>query len=132
MFADSNLDKAAVSAAIAVFYNGVQTCTAGTRLIVENSIREKFVEMVVEKSRGWMPGNPIDPATTMGPMIDDAQLKIVADYVGIGQEEGASLVFGGDITEPFGGFKQSGNGRDKSMHAIDDYTEQKTTWIEFD
>ena len=222
VFADSNLEKAATFAAIAVFYNGGQTCTAGTRLIVEDSIRERFVEMVVEKSRGWMPGNPLDPATTMGPMIDAAQLQTVADYVDIGQEEGASLMFGGkqvmadsggcyheptvfdgvnndmqiaredifgpvlsvigfkdaadavrianesiyglagavwcnninvahkvaaavrvgtmginnyfggDITVPFGGFKQSGNGRDKSMHAFDDYTELKTTWIEFD
>jgi len=222
VFADANLDKAATMAAVAVFYNGGQTCTAGTRLIVEKSIREKFVEMVVEKSRGWMPGDPLDPATAMGPMIDAAQLKTVADYVAIGQEEGAALVaggrqvledsggcyieptvfdgvrnemriaqeeifgpvmsvigfedaaeavriandsiyglagavwsndintahrvaaavrvgtmginnyFGGDITVPFGGFKQSGNGRDKSMHAFDDYTELKTTWIEFD
>jgi acyl-CoA reductase-like NAD-dependent aldehyde dehydrogenase len=222
VFADSDLEKAATFAAIAVFYNGGQTCTAGTRLIVEESVREKFVEMVVAKSQDWMPGNPLDPATAMGPMIDAAQLKTVADYVGIGQEEGASLMFGGsqvladtggcyheptvfdgvdnsmriaqeeifgpvmsvigfkdaeeavaiandsiyglagavwnnnintahrvaaavrvgtmginnyfggDITVPFGGFKQSGNGRDKSMHAFDDYTELKTTWIEFD
>jgi acyl-CoA reductase-like NAD-dependent aldehyde dehydrogenase len=222
VFADSNLEKAATFAAIAVFYNGGQTCTAGTRLIVEDGIREKFVEMVVAKSQDWMPGDPLDPGTAMGPMIDAAQLKTVADYVGIGQEEGASLMFGGsqvladtggcyheptifdgvnnsmriaqeeifgpvmsvigfkdaeeavaiandsiyglagavwnnniniahkvaaavrvgtmginnyfggDITVPFGGFKQSGNGRDKSMHAFDDYTELKTTWIELD
>ncbi|MDA0681143.1 MAG: aldehyde dehydrogenase [Proteobacteria bacterium] len=222
VFADSNLEKAAMFAAIAVFYNGGQTCTAGTRLIVEESIREKFVEMVVAQSRKWMPGDPLDPSTAMGPMIDAAQLKTVADYVEIGQQEGASLMaggkqvmeesggsyyeptilddvnnnmrvaqeeifgpvmsvigfkdaeeavaiandsiyglagavwsnnintahrvaaavrvgtmginnyFGGDMTVPFGGFKQSGNGRDKSMHAFDDYTELKTTWIEFD
>ena len=222
VFADANLEKAAALAAVAVFWNGGQTCTAGTRLIVENSIRERFVEMVVAKSKGWMPGNPLDPKTTMGPMIDAAQLETVADYVGVGKAEGASLVFGGsqvmhdsggcyheptvfdgvsndmriareeifgpvmsvlgfdtadqavaiandsiyglagavwsndintahkvakavrvgtmginnyfggDITVPFGGFKQSGNGRDKSMHAFDDYTELKTTWIEFD
>lgn len=222
VFADSNLEKAAAFAAIAVFYNGGQTCTAGTRLIVEESIREKFVEMVVAKSQDWMPGDPLDPATSMGPMIDAAQLKTVADYVDIGREEGASVMsggnqvmtdsggsyheptifdgvnnsmriaqeeifgpvmsvigfkdaeeavaiandsiyglagavwsnnintahkvaaavrvgtmginnyFGGDMTVPFGGFKQSGNGRDKSMHAFDDYTELKTTWIEFD
>jgi len=222
VFADANLEKAATFAAIAVFYNGGQTCTAGTRLIVEESIREKFVEMVVAKSQNWMPGDPLDPATTMGPMIDAGQLHTVADYVDIGREEGASLVaggsqimadsggsyheptifdgvhnsmriaqeeifgpvmsvigfkdaeeavaiandsiyglagavwsnnintahrvaaavrvgtmginnyFGGDITVPFGGFKQSGNGRDKSIHAFDDYTELKTTWIEFD
>ena len=45
---------------------------------------------------------------------------------------GINNYFGGDITVPFGGFKQSGNGRDKSMHAFDDYTELKTTWIEVD
>jgi len=222
VFADADLKKAAAMAAIAVFYNGGQTCTAGTRLIVEDSIRERFIDMVIAKSRAWMPGDPLDPATAMGPMIDAAQLQNVADYVGIGEEEGASLMFGGsqvmqdtggcyfeptifdgvnnnmriareeifgpvlsvigfkdaaeavaiandsiyglagavwsnnintahkvaravrvgtmginnyfggDITVPFGGFKQSGNGRDKSMHAFDDYTELKTTWIEFD
>ena len=222
IFADSNLEKAAQFAAIAVFYNGGQTCTAGTRLIVEESVREKFVQMVVENTKNWLPGNPLDPSTSMGPMIDAGQLQTVADYVEIGQGEGASLMaggkrvmadsggcyyeptifdgvdnnmriaqeeifgpvmsvigfkdaaeaveiandsiyglagavwsnnintahkvaaavrvgtmginnyFGGDITVPFGGFKQSGNGRDKSMHAFDDYTELKTTWIEFD
>jgi 4-guanidinobutyraldehyde dehydrogenase / NAD-dependent aldehyde dehydrogenase len=222
VFADANLEKAATMAAVAVFYNGGQTCTAGTRLIVEESIRDDFVEMVVEKSRNWLPGDPLDPTTAMGPMIDSGQLQTVADFVGIGQEEGASLMaggkqimtdtggsyyeptifdgvnnsmriaqeeifgpvmsvigfkdaaeaveiandsiyglsgavwsnnintahkvaaavrvgtmginnyFGGDITVPFGGFKQSGNGRDKSIHAFDDYTELKTTWIEFD
>jgi acyl-CoA reductase-like NAD-dependent aldehyde dehydrogenase len=222
VFADANLEKAAALAAVAVFYNGGQTCTAGTRLIVEESIREKFVEMVVAQSKNWLPGDPLDPATTMGPMIDAAQLNTVAEYVDIGQAEGASLVaggkqvltesggsyheptifdgvknsmriaqeeifgpvmsvigfkeaeeavaiandsiyglagavwsnnintahrvaaavrvgtmginnyFGGDITVPFGGFKQSGNGRDKSIHAFDDYTELKTTWIEFE
>jgi acyl-CoA reductase-like NAD-dependent aldehyde dehydrogenase len=222
VFADADLKKAAAMAAVAVFYNGGQTCTAGTRLIVEDSIRERFIDMVIAKSRAWMPGDPLDPATAMGPMIDAAQLKTVADYVGIGEEEGASLMFGGsqvmqdtggcyfeptifdgvnnnmriareeifgpvlsvigfkdpeeavaiandsiyglagavwsnniniahkvaravrvgtmginnyfggDITVPFGGFKQSGNGRDKSMHAFNDYTELKTTWIEFD
>jgi acyl-CoA reductase-like NAD-dependent aldehyde dehydrogenase len=44
---------------------------------------------------------------------------------------GINNYFGGDITVPFGGFKQSGNGRDKSIHAFHDYTELKTTWIEF-
>ncbi len=222
VFADANLEKAAAFAAIAVFFNGGQTCTAGTRLIVEESIREKFVEMVVAQSQKWMPGDPLDPTTAMGPMIDATQLKTVADYVEIGRQEGASLMvggaqvmlesggsyhtptifdgvdnnmriareeifgpvmsvigfktaaeavaiandsiyglagavwsnnintahkvaaavrvgtmginnyFGGDMTVPFGGFKQSGNGRDKSMHAFDDYTELKTTWIEFD
>ena len=95
VFADSNLEKAASLAAMAVFYNGGQTCTAGTRLIVEEKIREKFVEMVVASSQDWMPGDPLDPATAMGPMIDAGQLKTVTDYVEIGRQEGASLISGG-------------------------------------
>ena len=55
----------------------------------------------------------------------------VAERVRVGTM-GINNYFGGDITVPFGGFKESGNGRDKSMHAFDDYTELKTTWIEFD
>ena len=68
VFADANLEKAAALAAVAVFYNGGQTCTAGTRLIVEESIREEFVAQVAAQSRGWLPGDPLDPATAMGPM----------------------------------------------------------------
>lgn len=222
VFADANLDKAAAMAATAVFYNGGQTCTAGTRLLVQRSIHDAFVAKVIEHAKGWMPGNPLDPATRMGPMVDEAQYNTVAEYVRIGCDEGATLAFGGkrvavteggyyheptiftgannqmriaqeeifgpvmtvipfdteadaiaiandsifglagavwsrdinvahrvakavrvgtmginnyfggDMTVPFGGFKQSGNGRDKSMHAFDDYTELKTTWIEFD
>jgi acyl-CoA reductase-like NAD-dependent aldehyde dehydrogenase len=45
---------------------------------------------------------------------------------------GINNYFGGDMTVPFGGFKQSGNGRDKSIHAFHDYTELKTTWLELD
>jgi acyl-CoA reductase-like NAD-dependent aldehyde dehydrogenase len=222
VFADANLEKAAAMAAVAVFYNGGQTCTAGTRLIVEEKIQDQFLEMVVANAKKWMPGNPLDPATAMGPMIDSSQCRTVAEYIGIGRNEGAQLVFGGgqvleetgghyhepsifaavdnamriaqeeifgpvlsvipfktaeqavqiandsiyglagavwsnnintahkvaeavrvgtmginnyfggDITVPFGGFKQSGNGRDKSIHAFHDYTELKTTWIEFE
>ncbi len=222
VFADANLEKAASSAALAVYWNSGQTCTAGTRLIVEESILDDFLARVIEESKAWMPGNPMDPATVMGPMIDGSQCNTVSEYVAIGRAEGAKLVFGGtktmegtgghyyeptifagvtndmriareeifgpvlsvlsfktaeeavkiandsiyglagavwsrdintahkvaaavrvgtmginnyfggDSTVPFGGFKQSGNGRDKSMHAFNDYTELKTTWIEFE
>ena len=73
VFADANLEKAAGMAAAAVFYNGGQTCTAGTRLIVQEHIRDEFLERVIEKAKGWMPGDPLDPKTRMGPMIDNAQ-----------------------------------------------------------
>jgi len=61
VFADANLKKAASLAAAAVFYNGGQTCTAGTRLIIEESIKEPFLEMVVEQAKRWMPGRPPGP-----------------------------------------------------------------------
>ncbi|MEM1411507.1 MAG: aldehyde dehydrogenase [Pseudomonadota bacterium] len=222
VFADANLEKAAAMAAVAVFYNGGQTCTAGTRLIVQDTIQDAFMEQVMKHAQRWMPGDPLDPRTRMGPMVDQGQHETVAEYVDIGRKEGAELAFGGgrvleetggwfhepsiftgvnntmriaqeeifgpvlsvipfktadeavaiandsiyglagavwsrdistahkvaaavrvgtmgvnnyfggDITVPFGGFKQSGNGRDKSIHAFHDYTELKTTWIELD
>jgi acyl-CoA reductase-like NAD-dependent aldehyde dehydrogenase len=61
---------------------------------------------------------------------DISKALCVAEDVIVGTM-GVNNYFGGDITVPFGGFKQSGNGRDKSMHAFDDYTELKTTWIEY-
>jgi len=105
VFADADLKKAANSAAAAVFYNGGQTCTAGTRLIVEESIRDEFMEMVVDRARRWMPGNPLDPETRMGPMIDKGQFDTVAGYVAVGRNEGAELLFGGgQVLAESGGF----------------------------
>ncbi|WP_315980306.1 aldehyde dehydrogenase family protein [Aliamphritea spongicola] len=209
-------------AAVAGFYNSGQTCTAGTRLLIEASVYDEFLEKVKAYTESWQPGNPLDPSSAMGALIDQRQLDTVQRYVKIGLEEGAELLtggevvdlgnggfyhqptifknvhnqmriareeifgpvvsaipfqdmddairiandspyglagavwssnintahrvaaavrtgtmgvnnyFGGDITVPFGGFKESGNGRDKSLHAMDDYTELKTTWIEFE
>ncbi|MGK2927459.1 MAG: aldehyde dehydrogenase family protein, partial [Lysobacterales bacterium] len=95
VFADADLEKAAAMAAVAVFYNGGQTCTAGTRLIVQRGIQDDFLERVKANAGRWMPGDPLDPATAMGPMIDAGQCRTVADYVDIGRDEGAELVFGG-------------------------------------
>ena len=105
VFADANLEKAAAMAAAAVFYNGGQTCTAGTRLIVENKIYDEFLELVTKRAGKWMPGDPLDPATSMGPMIDEGQFNTVSEYVDIGRNEGAELRFGGNrIMEDSGGF----------------------------
>lgn len=222
VFADANLEKAADAAALAGFYNSGQTCTAGTRLLVQDEIYDEFLAMVLERAKNWCPDNPLSPSTNMGPVVDQRQLDTIQGYVQKGIAEGAKLVyggkvmehslggfyheptifaevdnkmtiaqeeifgpvvsvirfkdaadavriandspyglagavwslnintahkvaaavrtgtmgvnnyFGGDITVPFGGFKESGNGRDKSLHAMDDYTELKTTWIEFE
>ncbi len=219
VFNDANLEEAAEMAAVAGFYNSGQTCTAGTRLLIQEDIYDKFLEMVIEHAKSWKEGHTFG-GCSMGAIINQGQLDTIQRYVQIGKEEGARLVlggnvtqtetggffheatifadvdnnmriaqeeifgpvmsvikfkdeadairiandspyglagavwsqnintalkvaagvrtgtmgvnnyFGGDITVPFGGFKESGNGRDKSLHAMDDYTELKTTWIQ--
>ncbi|WP_276488053.1 aldehyde dehydrogenase [Ectopseudomonas mendocina] len=220
VFADApDLQAAAESAASAIAFNQGEVCTAGSRLLVENSIKDKFVPMVVEAIKAWKPGNPLDPETNVGALVDTTQMNQVLNYIQAGHDDGAKLVAGGkrvmeetggtyveptifdgvsnamriakeeifgpvlsvigfddqdeaiaiandtiyglaaavwtsnlsrahlvgkalragsvwinqydggDMTAPFGGFKQSGNGRDKSLHAFDKYTELKATWI---
>ncbi|WP_397448578.1 aldehyde dehydrogenase [Pseudomonas sp. NA-150] len=219
VFADADLPVAAEAAAAAIAFNQGEMCTAGSRLLVERSIKDQFLPMVIEALKAWKPGHALDPATTVGALVDSRQLENVLRYIGIAQEEGAQLLVGGqrtledtggqyleptvfdgvtnamtiaqeeifgpvlavitfdtvqealaiandsifglaagvwtrdlskahtfarglragsvwvnqydagDMTAPFGGFKQSGNGRDKSLHAFDKYTELKATWI---
>jgi len=221
VFADApDLEAAAQAAAGAIAFNQGEVCTAGSRLLVERSIRERFLPMVVEALKGWKPGNPLDPSTNVGALVDTQQLNTVLGYIGAGRQAGAQVLIGGqrtleetgglyveptifdgvdnamkiaqeeifgpvlsvitfesaeeaiaiandtpyglaaavwtsdlskahrtaralragsvwvnqydggDMTAPFGGFKQSGNGRDKSLHAFDKYTELKATWIQ--
>jgi len=221
VFADApDLQAAAQAAAGAIAFNQGEVCTAGSRLLVERSIKERFLPMVVEALKGWKPGNPLDPATNVGALVDTQQLNTVLGYIDAGRQAGAQVLIGGqrtleetgglyveptifdgvdnamkiaqeeifgpvlsvisfdsaeeavaiandtpyglaaavwtadlskahrtaralragsvwvnqydggDMTAPFGGFKQSGNGRDKSLHAFDKYTELKATWIQ--
>ena len=220
VFADApDLPAAAQAAASAIAFNQGEVCTAGSRLLVERSIKDKFLPLVIEALKGWKPGNPLDPATNVGALVDTQQMNTVLSYIEAGHADGAKLVAGGkrtleetggtyveptifdgvtnamkiakeeifgpvlsvitfdsaeeavaiandtiyglaaavwtadiskahltakalragsvwvnqydggDMTAPFGGFKQSGNGRDKSLHAFDKYTELKATWI---
>ncbi len=215
-----DLDRAAAAAASAIFFNQGEMCSAGSRLIVEAPVRDAVLEKVVAAARRLLPGDPLEPATRLGAIVDAVQLDTVMGYIDAGKGEGARLLTGGnralrdsggcyveptvfsevapgmkiareeifgpvlaaisvndaeeavqvgnsviyglaaavwtrdltrahrmaralragmvyvncydadDITVPFGGFKQSGTGRDKSLHAFDKYTELKTTWID--
>lgn len=214
-----NLDEAATAAAFGIFFNQGEVCNAGSRLLVQESIKDQFLEKVIAVGKTLQPGDPLDPATKLGAIVSEEQMSRVLNYIDIGSTEGAKLVAGGrrvrtetggyyveptvfdgvensmriaqeeifgpvlatltfkdaeaaisvandtiyglaaavwtdnidtalstarrlragsvwvnnfdesNITVPFGGYKQSGIGRDKSLHAIDKYTELKSTWI---
>ena len=95
VFADANLDAAVPGAAMAAFNNTGQICYAGTRLFVQRSIQEQFVERLSAFSRTLRVGNGIDPDVQIGPIISAKQLAQVMRYVDIGQSEGATLASGG-------------------------------------
>ncbi|WP_427983081.1 aldehyde dehydrogenase [Agarivorans sp.] len=216
----ADLDKAAATAVAAIFYNQGEVCTAGSRLIVHRSIHRQLLDKMLALVEQWQPGNPLDPNTSMGAMVDEMQMQRVLGFIEGAKAQGAKLVCGGeqvlsetggyyiqptifddvdasldivkqeifgpvlvvqvfddleqgialandteyglaagvwtadintavktsralragtvfvnnwdggDMTMPFGGFKQSGNGRDKSLHALEKYTELKSTWID--
>ena len=215
-----DLDRAATAAAFAIFFNQGEMCSAGSRLLVHADIKDAFLDKVQDIARSMAPGDPLDPETKLGAIVDEGQMKRVLSYIESGRREGADVRLGGkrvreesggfyveptvfdgvqprmqiareeifgpvlatitfksvedavriandvvyglaaavwtrnintahrvaralragvvyvncydadDITVPFGGFKQSGIGRDKSLHAFDKYTELKTTWID--
>lgn len=215
-----DLNAAVESAIGSIYFNQGESCNAPSRLFVEASIKDAFLEKALALVPRYAPGDPLDEATVMGAIVDPVQMKTVLGYIEDGKAAGARLLAGGgaarqdsgglyieptlfdgvepamriareeifgpvlsvlsftdldeairqanatpyglaaavwtsdmskairtsralragtvhvnqydndDITVPFGGYKQSGNGRDKSLHAFDKYTELKTTWIQ--
>ncbi|GAB4398368.1 MAG: aldehyde dehydrogenase [Rhodoferax sp.] len=223
VFADCpDLDRAVEAAVGSIFFNQGESCNAPSRLFVEASIRDAFLEKALARVPDYQPANPLHPDTVMGAIVDGVQRDTVLRYIESGVSEGARLLAGGaavepvpggyyvqptvfdgvtpqmtiareeifgpvlavqtftdvadvvrqanasiyglqaavwsrdlnkahgvaralragtvhvnqydedDITVPFGGFRQSGIGRDKSLHAFDKYFEIKTTWVRID
>ncbi len=95
VFADADLDAAVPGAAMAVFQNSGQICSAGTRLYVQRSIYDEFVEKVAAFARGLKVGDPLDPATQLGPVVSAEQLDRVTSYLALGKEQGATALAGG-------------------------------------
>jgi len=96
VFADADLDLAVPGAAMAVFANSGQICSAGTRLFVERKIHDEFVERLGAFARTLRVGNPLDPQTQLGPLVSEAQLARVTGYLKTGKSEGARAVAGGN------------------------------------
>jgi acyl-CoA reductase-like NAD-dependent aldehyde dehydrogenase len=215
-----DLDRAVEAAYNGVFANMGEVCSAGSRLLVERSIYDEFVERFIEQGKdAYAPGEPLDPTTNMGPLVTKEAQKRVLEMIGCGKKEGATLHFGGDtpqdlqsgayvcptlfgnvnnsmtiareeifgpvasvipfdgpqeavaianntiyglaagiwtkdidkalrlvkeieagvvwvnsyedgdMTQPFGGYKQSGHARDKCMESLKSYTQTKSAWI---
>jgi len=94
VFADADLDAAIQGVANAIFQNAGQTCSAGSRLLVERQAHDQFVERLAARAKSMRLGPGVqDP--DMGPIISRRQLEIIEGYVRIGQEEGATVVAGG-------------------------------------
>jgi gamma-glutamyl-gamma-aminobutyraldehyde dehydrogenase/4-guanidinobutyraldehyde dehydrogenase/NAD-dependent aldehyde dehydrogenase len=214
-----DLDAAATAAAWGIFFNQGEVCNAGSRLIVEESVKDRVLEKIMAVGKKLSPGDPLDPKTGLGAIVDKTQMERVLGYIESGKKEGAKLAMGGNrvktdtggyyveptvfdkvdnkmkiaqeeifgpvlstitfkspeeavkigndtiyglaaaiwtkditkafkvsdalragvvwvncfdnghISSPFGGFKQSGFGRDKSLHALEKYSQLKATWI---
>ncbi|MBI4577544.1 MAG: aldehyde dehydrogenase family protein [Planctomycetes bacterium] len=95
VFADADLDAAVKGATTGIFYGKGEVCAAGSRLLVERSIHDAFVERLVERARRLAPADPMHPKTRLGALVSRAQLEKVLSYVETGRREGARLVAGG-------------------------------------
>ncbi len=95
VFADADLDAAIDGAHFALYFNQGQCCVAGSRLYVEDSVHDQFVERLAAKNNDYRLGDPFDPETQQGPQVDRAQFNKIMDYVGYGKEDGAECVTGG-------------------------------------
>ena len=95
VFADADLDAAAAGAEFGLFFNQGQCCCAGSRLFVEESIHDEFVERIIQRAQQRVLGNPFDVETNQGPQIDQAQLDKIMGYIDRGQAQGANCVTGG-------------------------------------
>jgi gamma-glutamyl-gamma-aminobutyraldehyde dehydrogenase len=214
----ANIERAVAAAYDGIYANMGEVCNAGSRILVERPLHDEFVErFIAEGKDAYVPGDPLDPQTNLGPLVTDEAQQRVLSYIDIGKQEGAKLEFGGDapdiggayinptlftnvnndmriareeifgpvasilpfdsideaisiandtiyglaagvwtsdlnkahrlireieagviwvnsfdegdMTQPFGGYKQSGNARDKCIESILSYTQSKSAWI---
>jgi acyl-CoA reductase-like NAD-dependent aldehyde dehydrogenase len=96
VFADSNLEMAAKVALSGIFFNQGQMCTAGSRILIEQSAREEFMSVLSSRAAKMVVGDPLDPKTRMGSLVSEEQMNRVLGYIRKGSEEGATMIAGGE------------------------------------
>jgi len=95
IFEDVSLERAVAGSLFAAFIATGQTCVSGARVLVHNSLYERFLGRLRERAEVLRLGHPLDPATEVGPLVSEAQLERVLGYIELGRDEGARLVTGG-------------------------------------
>lgn len=96
IFPDADIEAAVRAAGSGIFFNTGQVCSAGSRILVHESIHDEVVERLAERAQSMRIGDPLESRTNMGPIVSEAQMKRVLDYIDIGRNEGARLVTGGN------------------------------------
>ena len=100
VFEDADLDEAVSGALLANFYSAGEVCTNGTRVFVHRKVRDAFLAKLKARTEAMVVGDPLDPATQMGALISQAHLDKVLSYIALGQQQGATLLTGGQrLTE---------------------------------
>ncbi len=95
IFADADLDRALDAAIFMIFSNNGERCTAGSRILVQQSIYADFAQKFAERTKRITVGDPLDEKTIVGPMISQAHLAKVRTYIELGPKEGATMLCGG-------------------------------------
>jgi len=97
VFADADLDDAIDGTMFGVFFNNGQTCCAGTRLLIQDSVADAFIEKLIQRSQQLRVGNPLHEDTDIGALIHDEHAAKVMCFIQAGQDQGAKLMTGGQV-----------------------------------
>jgi acyl-CoA reductase-like NAD-dependent aldehyde dehydrogenase len=97
VFADADLERFARESPYAVFDNAGQDCCARSRILVERSVHDRVAELFVEATSAVVVGDPSDEATEVGSLVSPRHRERVLDYISIGRDEGAEVLYGGEV-----------------------------------
>jgi aldehyde dehydrogenase (NAD+) len=105
VFADADMDQAVSGAMMGIFFNQGQVCCAGSRLFVEEKVKDEFLEKLKDRAARINVGDPMNKGTNMGPQVSEEQLSRIKSYVDVAQKEGATMLAGGESPKLEGAFQ---------------------------